>query len=246
LENTRRIEEAALNAWPALQQILYDGWVLRFSQGYTKRANSINPVYPAKIDIGAKVKVCEDHYQRRNLPPIFRLTSFLDHKTLDAHLVARGYQRIDPTLVIGMDLSNLNFETPTSIEIGEFGFEDWFDHFSVWSETDSTRKEIHQRLLKTIPSKTIFASVRKNGKTVACGLGVVEDQYVGIFDLITSPEMRCQGYGTHLMNWILSEAKSNGVTYSYLQVMETNKIARKLYQKIGYEPLYHYWYRVLE
>jgi hypothetical protein len=32
----RRLEEAAMNAWPALQQALCHGWVLRFANGYTK------------------------------------------------------------------------------------------------------------------------------------------------------------------------------------------------------------------
>jgi len=33
---SKRIEEASLNAWPALQHLLFDGWILRFSKGYTR------------------------------------------------------------------------------------------------------------------------------------------------------------------------------------------------------------------
>lgn len=67
----RRIEKVSLNSWPALQQILFDGWVLRFSEGYTKRANSVNPLFASSLDVEVKIDTCERLYAERGLPPSF-------------------------------------------------------------------------------------------------------------------------------------------------------------------------------
>ncbi len=38
-----QIERLSMRAWPALEEEWLDGWLLRAAQGYTDRANSVNP-----------------------------------------------------------------------------------------------------------------------------------------------------------------------------------------------------------
>ena len=96
----RELEELALTAWPALQQWLYDGWVVRFAEGYTRRANSVNLLYPARLDPAAKIAICEQWYADRNLPTVFRITSHTSSPAVDRLLDARGYRSVDRSLTL--------------------------------------------------------------------------------------------------------------------------------------------------
>ncbi|MDR2374804.1 MAG: hypothetical protein LBD96_00015 [Treponema sp.] len=49
------IEELSMNAWLSLQTLVYDGWIIRLANGYTKRANSVNPIYPSKIGMDKRL-----------------------------------------------------------------------------------------------------------------------------------------------------------------------------------------------
>ena len=244
--NAKRIEEASLNAWPALQQVVYDGWILRFSKGYTKRANSITPLFESSIDLAEKVEVCERRYQGQNLPPIFRLPSIVKHEKLDQYLSEIGYRKIDPTRVMQTELKGREFRVRKEVEFCEEQFESWLENYSFWNNTDLEQKDLHAKILRTIPTDKMFASVKRNGRMVSCGLSVIEDEYAGIFDLITAPEERRQGFGTDLLNGILQWSQTKGATRAYLQVMMNNKIAWRMYRRAGFENLYHYWYRVRE
>ena len=77
--NPQHIEEAALNAWPALQTHFYDGWLMRTANGYTKRANSVTPLYDAiaTLPLDEKIARVERYYRGAQQQPIFRLPSFL-------------------------------------------------------------------------------------------------------------------------------------------------------------------------
>ena len=93
------IEEKTMNAWPALQTIILDGWVIRFANGYTKRANSVNPIYSNDNNIDEKINYCENIYKNNNLSVIFKIIDCNEYKILDNKLETLKYEKIDLTSV---------------------------------------------------------------------------------------------------------------------------------------------------
>ena len=57
------IEELSMNAWPTMQTMLYDGWVLRSADGYIKHANSVYPLYPSELNLDVKILVEEARFR---------------------------------------------------------------------------------------------------------------------------------------------------------------------------------------
>ena len=237
---TQRIEEAGLNAWPALQQMLYDGWVLRFSKGYTKRANSANALYPSTIDTREKVAFCEVQYKTRGLRPIFRITPFAP-ADLDAILETHGYELIDTTLVLHLELGQ-TFPTPGSVR--EISLADWLPIFCRLKSSSLEEHQTHREILETILGRCFYASLTVSGEPVSCALGVLEGEFFGLFDVVTAPEHRSKGHGTALLSSMLNWAQENGAHHAYLGVVELNSPARRLYDKLGFREVYRYWYRV--
>ena len=242
----KRIEEVSLNSWPALQSIIYDGWILRFSRGYSKRANSVNPIYPSTIDLARKVARCERIYSQKGLPTVFRLTPFASPSNLDQYLGRRKYKIIDRTIVLYLDLRMTFNRLDTILKINPERLDRWLDIFHRFGGSPVSGQGIHREILQLIPSKRILAALRYSDETVACGLGVLEGEYMGLFDLITSPEMRRMGFGTGLVSGLLEWARENGALHAYLQVEKRNAPAIRLYTRFGCQEIYQYWYRVPE
>ena len=96
---------------------------------------------------------------------------------------------------------------------------------------------------ETLPRRG-FASLRQDGRLIACGMGVVEDGHVGLFDLVTDAGFRNRGYGRQLLFDLLEWGQRRGARTAYLQVMLNNAPALHLYAKVGFKEAYQYWYRI--
>ena len=238
----RRVEEASLNAWPALQQALFDGWVLRFSRGFTKRANSIVPLYPSQQNAMEKIRYCENLYSRERLTTIFRLTTVVESGPLDALLTGRGYVRVDPTCVLVRDLARTGFAAHLAFR--EIPRAQWLDAYANAADVPAAGQQLHAMLLSGIRTEHVFGAIFIDGVAVACGVAVLERELVGLFDIVTQPSARRRGYARALVESLLEWGRRAGAHHAYLQVVEGNGPGRALYAQLGFTQLYDYWYRV--
>lgn len=242
-ETVQLYEELTLNAHPALQTQFYDGWVLRFANGYTKRANSINVLYPAVLDLQTKINECEKRYSAKGLPTVFKLTETAA-PCIDKALGEQGYSIVEPTYVMKMDLQDKTFGESDCI-LTDHASAEWLEsYFSFSHYPDGVKKETAKQILDNVKNPMICGRIVKNGVSVACGLAVIERGYMGLLNVTVDENQRGKGYGFEICNSLLSAAKSFGAHTAYLQVVQNNKIAVNMYSKIGYRRIYSYWYRV--
>src|SRR5260370_40729646 len=96
----RRLEERALNASGAFQSLVYDGWLLGYRPGPTKRLRCVNPFYPSSLPLPEKVAYCAAFYASVKLPLVFRLLPFSVPPALDGWLARDGWAPFDRAPVL--------------------------------------------------------------------------------------------------------------------------------------------------
>ena len=241
-------EELSLNAHPAIQTQHYDGWVLRFADGYTKRANSISPLHASTLDLKEKIAECEIRYFSQGLPTVFKLTD-TSHPNMEKILSERGYALADPTYVMEMDLHGKEFPQ------GDFVMTDYADE--AWLNTlfafDSRivrdgKEAVAKQIIENVKCDMICGRIIKNGVDVACGSAVIERGYMGLLNVVVDKEHRGKGCGREICESLLSAAKNIGAHTAYLQVIQENQVAVNMYKKLGYKHLYtqRYWVKKKE
>lgn len=263
------IEEMSLQSWPALEQIELDGWLLRFAGGYTKRSNSVSPLYVGSMadsqdtddtqDIEEKIKQCEQYYQQAGLPTVFKITPYTEPSNLDAMLQGRGYIQKELSRVQSMDMAGLSplslLKTGDShsqsldaaecqVTISEELNPLWLETGVRLSRLSEAHMEVKQRLLRHSGLNAGYVLLHEDGIPVAGGLGVVTGGGLGIYEIVTNPASRRRGHARRLLLHLLEWGTAQGAQFAYLQVLADNKPALQLYEGLGFQDRYSYWYRV--
>lgn len=241
-----RMEELALNAFPAILTEIYDGWILRYSNGYTYRANCINPLYSSTINIEDKIKYCEQKYIQQSLPVVYKIPETVCDK-LDQTLEKQGYIISKQADIMSCDIRQDKPIVTENVTISTKFSEEWLNGFLNLNGTvDELKQQTAKTMLLNIRNPIICASINVDNKMIGCGLGVLEDEKVGLFDICIDEKYRRKGYGTLVCNAITNQSKNYNAQSAYLQVASVNDAAKNLYKSIGFTKDYTYWYRVKE
>ncbi len=236
------LESRLVNAWPCFETELCEGWLLRFAEGYSKRANSATPIVPGATLDADLIRHIASCFEARGIAPCFRLTGTED-PGCNAELAAFGYELHDPSLVMVADLS-ADLESDEEVRIGPAPKPRWISAAAAAYGGDKANADRLGRIVRLIRQPAAFATLSVDEEDAAWGLAVAERGYVGLYDIVIAPHLRGLGLGRRLVRALLHWGREERATQGYLQVRETNEIAHQLYRSLGFETAYRYTHRV--
>ncbi len=250
LDLIRRLEEISLNALPARQTVIDDGWVLRLTGGGTGRANAAYPLYDGSDDLEIRIDRVEAVYRTAGLAPMFKLTAAARPSGLEDALIARGYAlRGSDTQVQIAALEaapeptwpgGITVEHQSAVTVA------WLEAFGATHTNWSTdQMSIKRWMLEAIATPAVYLLLREGGTPIGVGTAICDGDWVGLFDIALIERARGRGLGLALSKALLRWGHAQGARRAYLQVVVDNPPALKTYAKLGFDGVYSYWYRRL-
>jgi GNAT superfamily N-acetyltransferase len=238
----RTLEERLFNAWPALQTVYCDGWLLRMAGGHTKRSNAASPFYPSSISGEELIHTVRTLYRKAGIEPMVRITP-LAGEGIDAALASAGWTVYDETDVMVASLADrvkMTGATDAAVVLSEEPSQAWIDGAAGAYELADWQRDMLARIVGAIRVETAFATVYVDKQAVGFGLAVADRGYVGLYDLAVTPAARGSGAGQRMIGALLHWGRSHGAHTAYLQVRKTNVKAHALYTRLGFTLGYDY------
>jgi GNAT superfamily N-acetyltransferase len=236
----RQLEELAFAGWPALETHDSDGWRLRFSGGYTKRANSINALSPDARTDPETIARLEAAYAERGLTPAWRLSPLAPADITDK--ISR-YRTIDRSLMQVCPLDD-RFVADPLVAIHPRPTPAWIEAFTTYSPVRPEHRDTMRGMLAAIAAPAGFAFVEEAGQPLAMAIGAVQGDHMGLFDVLAMPQARRRGLARKVTESLYAWAWRQGVRHAYLQVVASNEAAMPLYAAQGFRTVYGYEYRI--
>ena len=233
----RALDPLAVESWPARATQMVDGWLLRFSEGYSSRSNSVSALEYSGTSLNESIARVERAYRREGLTPQFQISPATQPEGLEAVLRMRDYIAKPSTAVMIAEARGL--AEAGSVRV--LGAAD-ADFVRLTREGSHSLADGDERLttLARIALPKAFVIVREGEESVSCGASIATADWASVYVMRTTPSHRGKGHGKRVLGAIAAWALSQGASNLYLQVDEANAPARSLYDRAGFRDGYRY------
>lgn len=248
-------ERMSARHWQATEQAHLGGWLLRAAGGFTGRANSALPLGEPGMPTERAVDEVEAWYRRRGLKPMIVIATGLgaDGSALDHLLARRGWpRRRNPALVMTARTDVVSGHRWSTVLSGDtapapdselvFAAEPDEDWLAAYRYRGQRLPADALPVLLSAPVQ-VFASVRRDRRTIATGRLSLADGWGGLTAIEVDPACRRAGLGTAVTAALAAQAAARGAERIFLQVEEDNTGARALYARCGFAGRHRYHYR---
>ena len=239
-----QVEETNFNAFPSLQQVVYRGWLLRFSKGRPRRTNnSAGPLQANCAAVEDVIEGIEALYRRNWLPPLFRVPSFIP-ALYDRELAARGYTSEGDSCVLYGSINQIDAVADPRVELSPRATAEWLTTMGEFQGHSPEGRAIYQCVVGSIVVPGAFAGLRVDEGLAALAYGAVHDGLLCYESVITDLRRRRQGLAGRIIASLAAWGRQQGAAGACLQVEASNTPARNLYDRCGLRTeLYRYHYR---
>jgi ribosomal protein S18 acetylase RimI-like enzyme len=249
-------ERRANAAWPALVAEPLGDWLLRASDGFSARANSVMAVGDPGMPFGEALTRVEDFYRGHGLPAWAQVVVGSDaHRGFeDAGWVPARPGEADTEFQIASVSRALraarDMLPPVVPEVSRGTAAG-----PAWLAGDDRALSHRAAALGVLegPDDVVFAAVAadpaepagraRRGPLIAKARAGSGGDWVGITDVWVSPDHRRRGLAAAVMAELLEWGAELGATTAYVQTRGDNPAALALYERLGFQT--HHSYRYL-
>lgn len=249
-KDIKSFQEYLMNSWPAKHYYFLNGWILRFTEGVTSRANSVFPIRytGTQKTLDNDINLVEEAYNAHELQPVYTIPEFHEPKNLADKLLEQGYHTYDHTSALGIKIGDIKIDEINK-DFEYYFFNSRVEEISEFLAKFSKRNENEQRIIHKInqriiiPKKRYILAKHKNDIIGTLFAVLVPQGYLYIGDVFVHPDYRKQKVATSMLVKFIDEwAVTESVKYIWLQVERRNIKALNLYYKFGMRKLYNYFY----
>ncbi|WP_205326307.1 GNAT family N-acetyltransferase [Glycomyces sp. YM15] len=232
------LERLLAATWPALESAELGGWVLRYAEGFSRRANSVLALTAPPGGLESALEAVEAWYGERGARPLVSLAGGVA-KRLDEELAARGWEAEAGTAVMVKPLDSAVYDR--AAYEGEAVVADAPGE-ALLEQIGQGRPAIAAAVFGSGTGRG-YAEIWRGDELAARGRGAIAGDLVAITSIGTLPAYRRQGLGTEILHALEAWGYENGARRAALQVETDNRAAIAMYERLGYAERYRYRYR---